>query len=399
VPEVVIRRTAIDPVLRGHPWVWQDAIEFTEAGSAGTEVALVSQDGRRLGRGIFDHDSPIAVRVWTFVAGHARPSSAEADVSIDADLVRTRITRALSVRQCLFARDETTAYRLLNGEGDRMPGVVADRYAHVVILRPDGAGAEAVVRRFSSVFSDALLTSGVTSVGLRVSARGEAVRLEHLGGDRPPDSVLALEHGVPFLVDLAQGQKTGAFLDQRENRRRVSHLAKGKDVLNLFSYAGGFSLHAALAGARSVTSVDSASSAHATAQASFRAAGLDPLKYAFVTADVFSFLDQARARGTSWDLVVSDPPSFAPSERALARALASYRSLHKACAQVLRPGGVLCASSCSSHVDAARFASTLDDAALGRSDLSILEVTGQPSDHPTLAAWSEGRYLKFVVLG
>lgn len=179
----------------------------------------------------------------------------------------------------------------------------------------------------------------------------------------------------------------------------MGELARGKRVLNLFSYAGGFSLHAALAGATHVTSVDVAAAAHATAQASFRASGVDPSAHAFVAADVRAFLDGARGRGETWDLIVSDPPSFAPSERALPRALAAYRALHGACAAVLAPGGILCAASCSSHVDAAMFLSTLDDAALGQRSLSLLELRGAGLDHPTLAAFPEGRYLKFAVLG
>jgi 23S rRNA (cytosine1962-C5)-methyltransferase len=386
--EVLVRRTAVDPILRGHPWVWQNAIEFTEASVAGTEVVLVSQDGQRLGRGIFDPDSPIAVRAWTL-----------GETAIDSELLRTRVRRATSLRARLFADARTTAYRLTNGEGDRLPGIVVDRYADVAIVRPDGSAAEAVVRRHAATLTDALLATGLRSVGLRTSARGEEVRVERLAGEPTPATVEALEHGIPFVVDLARGQKTGAFLDQRENRRRVSALAKGKDVLNLFSYAGGFSLHAALGGARSVTSVDIAAGAHATAEASLRAAGLDPTEYVFVTADVFAFLESARSKGTTWDLIVSDPPSFAPSERTVARALSSYRSLHRACAEVLRQDGIFCASSCSSHVDSAAFASTLDDAALGRTDLTLLEMLGQPPDHPTLAAWPEGRYLKFAVMG
>jgi 23S rRNA (cytosine1962-C5)-methyltransferase len=148
-----------------------------------------------------------------------------------------------------------------------------------------------------------------------------------------------------------------------------------------------------------VTSVDSAASAHSTAQASFRSSGVDPRAHAFVTADVRTFLSSAAARNEKWDLVVSDPPSFAPSEKAVPRAIAAYRALHRACADVLAPGGTLCVASCSSHVDEARFLSTLDDEALGRSDLRILEVHGAGPDHPTLPAFPEGRYLKFVVLG
>jgi 23S rRNA (cytosine1962-C5)-methyltransferase len=200
------------------------------------------------------------------------------------------------------------------------------------------------------------------------------------------------------VVDLARGQKTGAFLDQRENRARVGEMAAGRRVLNLFSYAGGFSLFAAARGAAHVTSVDVAAAAHATAQASFRASGVDPGKHAFVTADVTAFLDRARKKGDTWDLVISDPPSFAPSEKAVPRALAAYRALHAACAAVLSPGGTLCAASCSSHVGMDAFLSTLDDASLGRSDLRVLELRGAGPDHPTLPAFPEGRYLKFVVL-
>jgi 23S rRNA (cytosine1962-C5)-methyltransferase len=169
-------------------------------------------------------------------------------------------------------------------------------------------------------------------------------------------------------------------------------------VLNLFSYAGGFSLHAALGGAVRVTSVDIATAAHKTAQASFRVAGVDPGAHAFVTAEVRAFLDGARARGETWDLIVSDPPSFAPSEKALPRALTAYRALHRACAQVLAPDGILCAASCSSHVDAATFLNTLDDAVLAPCALSVVELRGAGADHPVPASFPEGRYLKFAIL-
>jgi 23S rRNA (cytosine1962-C5)-methyltransferase len=200
-------------------------------------------------------------------------------------------------------------------------------------------------------------------------------------------------------VDLCHGQKTGAFLDQRDNRALVRGLARGRRVLNLFSYAGGFSIAAALGGAAKVTSVDIASAAHASAQRTFRANGVDPVAHDFVSADVFAFLDQAKARGEQYDLVISDPPSFAPSERVRPRALAAYRRLHGAAAAVLAARGTFCASSCSSHIDAEDFLTTLDDSVLGRDDLRVREVGGQPEDHPTLAAWPEGRYLKFIVLG
>ncbi len=387
--EVVLKQSATaERLTRGHPWVWREAIgRGLEGIRAGDEVQVVAPDGAPVGRGFADPDSPIAVRIWTRKRD-----------PIDAELWRTRVERACSLRAWLFDSGRTNAFRVIHGEGDRMPGLVVDRYGPVAVVRADGGAAHANVPNLANALWPALERWGVRSLVHRVGAKGEAPRLELLRGVAPPDTVLVEEDAIPFVVDLARGQKTGAFLDQRDNRRRVGELARGRRVLNLFSYAGGFSVHAALGGATHVTSVDVAAAAHATAQASFRAAGVDPSGHAFATADVRAFLDGARSRGEQWDLVVSDPPSFAPSEKTLPRALAAYRTLHGACAAVLAPGGIFCAASCSSHVDAPVFLSTLDDAALGQRPLSLLELRGAGPDHPTLPAFPEGHYLKFAVL-
>jgi 23S rRNA (cytosine1962-C5)-methyltransferase len=397
--EVVLKQVSTaDRIARGHPWLWREAIARGLDGStAGEEVQVVGPDGAPVGRGLADPDSPIAVRVWT------RKRDA-----IDAALWRARATRACQLRERLLGGTRTDAFRVLHGEGDRMPGVVVDRYGPVAVARADGNAAATKMDALADAIWPSLEAWGVRTLVLRAGTKGQPPRLELLRGVAPPDTVQVEEHGVPFVVDLARGQKTGAFLDQRDNRRRVGELARGRRVLNLFSYAGGFSLHAALGGATHVTSVDIAAAAHATAQASFRAAGVDPRAHAFVTADVQVFLDGARNRraggpgdsaGAQWDLIISDPPSYAPSEKTLPRALAAYRTLHAACAAVLAPGGILCASSCSSHVDAATFLSTLDDGVLGDRNLAVLEFAGAGIDHPTLPAFPEGRYLKFAVLG
>jgi len=281
-----------------------------------------------------------------------------------------------------------------------VPGLVIDRYGEVAVVRLDTDAWAPHLPGVVAALRGPLAARGVRSIGLRVAGDEGGKKLRRLDGPEPPDRLLVRERGMAMEVDLRHGQKTGAFLDQRENRARVRALARGRArVLNLFSYAGGFSIAAALGGASRVTSVDVAAAAHATAQRTFRANGLDPGAHAFVSADVFAFLDQARARGERFDLVISDPPSFAPSERARPGALAAYRRLHGAAAAVLSEGGILCASSCSSHVDAEAFVATLDDAALGRGDLCLRELHGQPEDHPTLPAWPEGRYLKLAVLG
>lgn len=392
-PPLVLTRPAALAVHRGHPWVYREGLARAPRDlPAGSAVELAGDDGQVIARGLYDPASPIAVRVF-----ERDPKKGQ---RLDAAALARSLERALVRRDGLF--DEgTTAYRLCNGEGDRAPGFVLDRYADLAVARLDTDAWLPHMQAVSARLVEPLRARGVTRLALRLEEAGpDGKKFRMLHGEAPPDRVVVREHGMAMEVDLAHGQKTGAFLDQRENRARVRALARGKQrALNLFSYAGGFSIAAALGGAAHVTSVDVASAAHATAQRTFRENGQDPGAHAFVSADAFVFLEQAKKRGQRFDLVVSDPPSFAPSERARGRAEAAYRKLHAAVAAVLDDGALFCASSCSSHVTMDDFLSTLDDATLGRSDLSVRELFGQPADHPTLPAWPEGRYLKFVVLG
>lgn len=411
---VHLTTTAAAAVRRGHPWVYRDGIagggnaaqrgerrrgerardEPARGGAAasGDVVELSAEGAAFLGRGLWDAESAIAVRVFQ------RTQAPQ----LDERALAERLERAFALRDGWFAGRDTTAYRLCNGEGDRVPSLVIDRYDRAAVVRLDGGMLAPWLDRLLPHLARALGARGVRSIGLRAPAGGadaEGKKLAHLHGPPLPDRLFVRETGVAMEVDLARGQKTGAFLDQRDNRARVRALAAGRRrVLNLFSYAGGFSVAAALGGAGRVTSVDSASAAHASAQRTFRENGVDPAAHEFVTADAFDFLEKAHARGDRYDLVICDPPSFAPSERAKPRALGAYRRLHTAVARVLERGGVLCAASCSSHITAEDFLATLDDATLERDDLRVRAVHGQPEDHPTLPAWWEGRYLKFVVL-
>lgn len=404
--EVTVSRQGIDSTRRGHPWIYASAVvhvsSFSVSSSSsspsgiGSIVSIIDQERNPIGWGIYDPVSPIAVRVWT---------TDRAD-ELGPHTFVERLRRAIAVRRTLFADGQTTAYRLLNGEGDRTPGFVIDRYGDVAVLRIDGDAARAAAETLTRDVEPLLRGIGVTTLLERVPVKGEGKEVRtRFGKDISTIArVEVREHGVPFVVDLVKGQKTGAFLDQRENRRRVGELVArrksaglGCRVLNLFSYTGGFSQRAALAGGV-VTSVDIAAPAHATAQESFRLAGIDPRAHAFAAADAFAFLERAKSRGETWDVVISDPPSFAPSERAKVRAISAYRALHRACAAVLAPGGTFVAASCSSHVSLEELASTLDDAALGRSDLRVLELHGSPPDHPTLPSFPEGRYLKLAIL-
>lgn len=372
---------------RGHPWVYREGFVRPPDLESGDVVALVDEEDVALGVGLFDAQSPIATRVF------AREGT------LDVRFIMAQFEQAFR-RRDVFIGPNTTAYRLCNGEGDHLPGIVIDRYGHVAIVRIDGEHLVSWLDALVPPLTKLLATRGVTSLALR-RARDEVgdKRTRTLAGHEPPDRLIVYEHGMAMEVDLAHGQKTGAFLDQRDNRALVRSLGKGRArVLNLYSFAGGFSVAAALGGAKHVTSVDIASGAHASAQRSFRENKLEPGNHAFVTADAFVFLDAALRRGDRFDLVISDPPSFAPNEKTKPRAMGAYRKLHGAIARVLDRHGVFCAASCSSHVSLEEFVGTLDAQALGRDDLSVVSVHGHAPDHPTLPAWSEGRYLKMVVL-
>jgi 23S rRNA (cytosine1962-C5)-methyltransferase len=388
---VIIASAAAAPrIERGHPWMYREAVKSGGGGlGAGEVVEVRGPGGEPIGQGLWDPRSPIAVRLYC----------REPSPRLDADGLARLVERAFVLRDGWFAIGDTTAYRLCNGEGDGVPGLVLDRYGPVAVLKADGDAISAWIPRIGERIWPSLRDRGIKSLVERFASAGAGEpRTRALFGETPPESVQVLENGVAMVVDIARGQKTGAFLDQRDNRARVRVLAAGRRVLNLFSYAGGFSTAAALGGAAHVTSVDIAQAAHATAQQSMRVNGIDPSSHAFVTADVQLFLEGAGRKAQSWDLIVSDPPSFAPSEKARQRALGAYRRLHGACARVLSPKGVLCAASCSSHVTADDFVQTLDSAAVGATDMRLTGLFGQPCDHPTLPAWPEGRYLKFAVL-
>lgn len=361
-------------------------------------MRVVSTNGDDLGWGMYDAQSPIAVRIW---AHHQDAPNAGREIEPRAAerLMGASIERAARTRDGLFPSEQTSAYRLCNGEGDRVPGLVVDRYGDVAVLRTDGEAMATWRDRLVPLIVKALEPRGVRTLLARVQKEGD-LKSERVWG-APSEDVLDIhENGMVMEVDLARGQKTGAFLDQRDNRARVRRLARDrKRVLNLFSYAGGFSIAAALGSPGSrVTSVDSASRGHANAQRAFRKNGLDPSAHSFVTADAFVFLEQARKRTERYDLIVCDPPSFAPNERSKRNAISSYAKLHRACAALLEPDGIFCASSCSSHITLEEFLATLDDGTLERHDLCVREALGPPADHPTLASFPEGRYLKFIVL-
>jgi 23S rRNA (cytosine1962-C5)-methyltransferase len=301
-------------------------------------------------------------------------------------LVCARLRLALAKRLAHLDRKQTNAFRWVHGEADRLPGIHVDLYDCVAVVRFDGAGARAFYRDLDGMLAEC-------SAPLFLS---QVVDREQRGGNL--GEIEVRENRIGFMVDLGHGQKGGLFLDQRENRQAVAGRAAGRSVLNLYGYTGGFSLYAAAAGASHTDTVDIARPALATARRNFQLNGLALKDAGFHAADALTFLEQAARRTRHWDIVIADPPSFAPSRRALPGARRAYFRLHRLAAAVVAPGGLLCAASCSSHFSRDEFLASVERGAAAAGRRFRLEsMTGAGFDHPVLPAFPEGDYLKFAI--
>ncbi len=363
----------------GHPWVYRDHVPRAFSAPSGSWVRI--RAGSFTGYALWDGESPIALRVFSTVGVP------------DAHWVAARVSSAWELREPLRSAG-VSAFRCLAGEGDGLPGVSADFYAGFVVLITYADAVEPIVSWVSAALERLPGVGGV----LRRERGEHAGELAPLAGRSPPQELVIEEYGVRLPVDLRAGQKTGLFLDQRENRRHVGGIAAGRRVLNLFSYTGGFSLHAALAGAAHVTSVDAAPGAIAAARRGFELNGLDPEAHEFVVGDAFEYLERAARDKLRFDLVISDPPSFAHNRQQLPAAERAYLRLGTACLRVAVPGGFYVASSCTGQVSPDAFRELLAAAARkAQRRLQIVHDAGHALDHPVMAGHREGRYLKFVV--
>lgn len=406
LPRVRLRKNLAKSIHAGQPWLYRDAVESTGPLPDGAIVLIANTDGRALGRGFWTASGPIAVRLLTTDADDVVPA-----------LVQARLAEALRQRLTFIDPARTNAFRWVNGEADRLPGLHLDVYASVASVRFDGPGARAFYLDPTLDLARGMMTAaaplGLSALierhrGARANADAGPSAVAGvpasskdgllLAGTLPAGELEVLENGLRFGVDVLRGQKGGLFLDQRDNRARVEGLARELRVLNLFGYTGGFSVYAARGGARATTTVDVAPGAIDAAAKNFARNGFKSDAHACITADVFAFLRQAIQQKRTWDLVISDPPSFAPSRRALPAAIAAYERLHGLCAQVVAPNGILCAASCSSHVDEATFQRTITEGVsrAGRR-FTLREAHGAGADHPVAAFFPEGRYLKFVI--
>jgi 23S rRNA (cytosine1962-C5)-methyltransferase len=390
-----LRKDVSAAIRRGHPWVFAAALQRPDRPvAAGAIVDVVAGGGAGAGgflaRGFFDPDGPIAVRVLT----------TDPAVHLDAAFVRARVAAACALRRASAHQLDGDALRILNGEGDLLPGMVLDAYADTGVVRFDGAAAERAWAPHARTVFEAIRAAGVPLVRLWARpSEGRAGGGQALVGDAPPKLVMVREAELRFEVDVVHGQKTGLFLDQRPNRALVQRLAGGGRALNLYSYTGGFSVAAAKGGATQVTTVDLARPAVDAARRNFAHSGVAPDGHEFVAADCRDFLAEAGARGRRWDLAVCDPPSFAPSEKAKPGALAAYRGLNAQVARVVAPHGLLATASCSSHVTMEDFTAAVAAGCVEAGRVArVVHAGGAGPDHPVSVAFPEGRYLKFLLL-
>lgn len=381
-----------ESLLRKHPWVFSGALAGgTAFPEDGDWVAVQSHKGMPLGYGHFSSNKSIAIRMLTFE--NAAPDQA---------WWNHRFTQALAWRRRmgLLSSPETATFRWIHGEGDGLPGLIVDFYSGVAVLQCHSTGMARnkaqIVNALCSVWGAGLI--GVYDKSAKLAEKGGSpVGQDGIIWGTMPEEIWGWEHGHRFSIDLILGQKTGFFIDQRDNRKIISTLVQDAVVLNAFSYTGGFTVSALSGGARRVDSLDSSLRALEIAVKNVEANGLDSAKHRVIQADAMNFV---RGDLSEYDVVVLDPPAFAKRASARHAAVQGYKRLNAAALKSMKPGSILATFSCSQAVDDAMFANTLVAAALeAQRNVRILYKLHQPSDHPTGVFHSEGSYLKGLILG
>ena len=377
-------------IRQRHPWVFSGAVARRSGPvHPGETVDIVSSEGVWLARGTASTHSQMIARLWTW----------QRDEELDPSFIRQRIERAIKGREQLHNDPQTNAYRVIFSESDGLPGLIVDRFADWLVVQLLTQGAVAHTAIIVEALAELMPVRGIyerSDVEIRArEGLGEAEGL--LWGEAPPDQLTIRENGYEFVLDLAGGQKTGWYVDQRVNRMRVAQYAKGADVLGVFSYTGGFEVLAAGAGATSITAVDSSAAALRGLHTNLAQNGLHTPVNA-VEGDAFKILRQLREEGKQYDLIVLDPPKFAHSQSQIDRATRGYKDINMQAFHLLRPGGVLATFSCSGLISADLFQKVVFGAALdaGR-DAQIIETLTQGGDHPVLLTFPEAAYLKGLI--
>lgn len=402
--QIMIKQGKEKALLRKHPWVFTGAVSKIKGKPGlGDTVEVLDARGKFLARAAYSPHSQICARVWTF----------DAKEPVDYVFFKERLLRALAMRQAVLP-ENTTGYRLIAGESDGLPGITIDIYANWIVCQLLSAGAElqrgVIVEALRSVFPEHNVYER-SDVDVRAKEGLEPVTgvLHSLsqGNSKPPTDLIIEENGLKLYVDIVSGHKTGYYLDQRDARQAIKKYAKGKRVLNCFSYTGGFGLYAASAGASFVRNLDMSQPALDIAARNLELNGLNSDNVEHVQGDVFQLLreycgterGEDGAEPEKFDVIVLDPPKFVDSKASLTRACRGYKDINRLAAKLLNPGGMLMTFSCSGLLSAELFQKVVADGVLdaGR-EMQIIERTFQAADHPVSLPYPEGLYLKGLVV-
>lgn len=389
-------------LLRRHPWIFSGAIQTVDGNPAlrqaqdfasGSTVDLLSSDGHFLARASCSPASQIRARVWTF-----------ADEPVDEEFFRKRIRAAIATRSPLLLGEgsgvRSNACRLIYAESDGLPGLIVDRYDDILVLQSLTAGSE----YWKDTFADLLLEeTGLTTIYERSDAdvrelEGLEPKVGLLRGDLSSFVFPITENDLQFKINFQTGHKTGFYLDQRKNRLRVRELAKDRDVLDCFCYTGGFTVNALAGGAKSVVSIDSSSDALELCKENIAINDLPADRHTSIEGDVFQLLRKFRDEARSFDMIILDPPKFAPTSAHAEKAARAYKDINLLAFKLLRHGGILVTFSCSGGVDSALFQKIVAGSALDAGvEAQIVEHLSQGADHPVSLHFPEGAYLKGLV--
>jgi 23S rRNA (cytosine1962-C5)-methyltransferase len=378
----------------GHPWIIADA--YTKkwpAGEAGDLVELSDGSGRFLATALLDPKDRIIARVLS-----------RQRMQLDRGWLRKRLERAIRLRREHADLGDSSAYRLVNGEGDGLPGLTVDCYGDYLMVQVYCNGWRKYLKLLTQALEELLSPVGIYEKARpqktrELESEGDAKKYGRLLAGKPaPEPTLVQENGLSFQVSLERGLNTGLFLDQRSNRRDLMRRVEGKRLLNLFSYTGAFSVAAAAAGASQVTSVDASSGYMEIARANFSANRLNPKRHEFLVGDCLAVLDEMARQGTQYDIIVMDPPSFSTTSKSRFTTRGGTSDLVASALRLLRDGGLLIASSNHQKVDLAEYLKELRRGALqaGHS-LQVIQLAGQPEDFPYPVTFPEGRYLKYAI--
>ena len=377
-------------VLRRHPWIFSGAVaNIKGTPEAGATIDIYSNQGAWLARAAYSPQSQIVGRIWTF----------EQAEEVSAAFFHARLKQALAARQRLAARN-VTAYRVVNAESDGLPGVIIDRYGDFFVCQFLTAGADAWKAVIVAELAALAPHAGIYERSDADVREKEGLPLVSgvLSGETPPDALEIQEGGMRFLVDIQRGQKTGFYLDQRDNRAFLAQFASGAEVLNCFAYTGGFGVYALKHGAKKVTNIETSADALDLAKKNVLLNGMNPDLAESVQDDVFKALRVYRNAERQFDVVVLDPPKFAESKSQLERACRGYKDINWLAMRALRPGGALLTFSCSGLMTLDLFQKIVADAALdAHRHAQMIHILTQAEDHPVALNFPEGAYLKGLV--